>query len=245
MWKTALLLFFSLLILSCSSNKGFIKAKKATLSEVLELMEVNKRQYVWFSAKAKVKVDGPEGSIGGRANIRMIKDSLIWMNFKKMSIEGSRALMTRDTFFIVYRLDDMYETGTLDELLDAYKINLRFDELQDYVAGNIYIPKAEEVKSFEVKDRFRLDFIHESNKMTYWLDGLGRLLKLSIDDDFNRSLTLTCQSFNDQGYAETREFLVKDESGQLSKIKFDFSQIEFDEPKNIAFAVPAHYRKLP
>ena len=67
---------------SCKSTEKVSKLKKTNLNELLERLESNTREYEYFSAKAKLKYSGPELNVSGRSNIRMIKDSLTWMNFK-------------------------------------------------------------------------------------------------------------------------------------------------------------------
>ncbi len=231
-----------LILAGCGSTKPFIKAKaNMPLEELLELVNHSRINYDWFSARAKIDFEGDDMSVSGRMNIRMQKDQAIWMNFKKLSIEGSRAYITRDTFFIIYRLDNMYESGTLEELLQAYNLNLSFEELQNYIVGNIYLPPANEIESYHIDQLYKIKFTRDSVEYMYAIDGLGRLIHLTLKDQDNRQLWLTVNTFDEQNFGLKKSFVVNDGQGQNARIKFDFSQLEINVPKNISFDIPDHY----
>ncbi len=238
--------YMLILLAGCAGTKEFVKAKKnLKITEVLQMMQEHKTEYEWFSAKAKIDFKSAEESLSGRTNIRMVRDSLIWLNFKKLSIEGSRALMTRDTFFIVYRLDHMYETGTLKELLEAYQVNLSFEELQNYVVGNMLIPDEDEITIFETNILHRISFVRNNVSYEYGVDGLGRVVKVQLKDEYNRQVSLTVNNHDELNFGTKKQFVVNDGNGQTATIQFDFSQVEFNVPKNIAFEVPNHYGRYP
>ena len=62
------------------------------------------------------------------------------MNFKKLTVEGARVLITPDSTWVLYRLDDFYESGPTKEFLDFYKVYRPFEQLQDMLIGNFPIP---------------------------------------------------------------------------------------------------------
>ena len=243
------ILFFSVALIllntSCKSTEKITRANKQSVGEVLSGMNNANRSYHWFSAKAKIKFEGEELRVGGRSNIRMISDSLIWMNFKKVSIEGSRALMTRDSFWIVYRFDDLYESGSFDELMDYYKISLSFDELQKMIMGNVYVPAEDEVISLSTRKLHILEFQHNNSRYQYGIDGDYRLRELLIEDSFGRLVLMSISNYDETGFARSKDCRVLLENGSKSEVSIDLVDIEFDKPKTIKFEVPKHYIKLP
>jgi len=79
-----------LILLSCKSNKTIIEqVPPRTISEVLDTLSSKYMSYDFLYAKAKLKYNGEESRIGGRMTVMMVPDSVIWMNFKKISIEGA------------------------------------------------------------------------------------------------------------------------------------------------------------
>ncbi len=233
------------LLSSCRTNKEIPKAKKQSLSEVLAGMESAQREYQFFSAKANVKFEGEEMRVGGRANIRIIKDSLIWMNFKKLSIEGSRALITQDSFWIVYRLDKMYESGTFEELMEAYDLTFSFSQLQDYIVGNYPVPTAGQVKDYKAKKLYMMSFSENANDYIYQVDGAYQLRDFTIVDAYGRQVQGSYSDYGSDGYAYRKNFDVQIDSTANGGISIDLMDVEFDVPKKISFDVPSHYYKLP
>ena len=249
MYKTRWLLYLLLGSLlagySCKSTEKVSKLKKTNLNELLERLESNTREYEYFSAKAKLKYNGPELNVSGRSNIRMIKDSLTWMNFKKVSIEGSRALMTQDSFWILYRFDDIYEAGSFDELMDYYKIGLSFDDFQDLIVGNHYVPTPDQVQSLNTEALHILDFQRGVNRYQYGIDGDFMIRKMLVSDPYGRTVIVTMDDFGEEGIAQSKDCQILLEDGQTATISIGLNDIEFDVPKTIKFDIPQHYTRIP
>lgn len=229
----------------CGGAKHLVKVPVKSLEQVIEGNQKNQRDYTWFSAKAKVKFEGESTSIGGRATIRMIKDSLIWMNFKKLSIEGSRILITRDSFWIAYRLDNLYESGTLQELLIAYDLDLSFREFQNFIIGNLEIPEKEKISSFRSADLYELYFNKVGENHRYFLNKDFYVSKFLFQDQFNRYLEVHNDSFEDDLFAYDRIIVADLGDGNKSKISLSFSDVEFNVAKSVPFEIPSHYVRLP
>lgn len=230
---------------SCSGSKELPRAKKESIEEILDGMQSAQRDYTWFSAKAKIKFEGEEMRLGGRSNIRMIKDSLIWMNFKKLSIEGSRALIRQDSFWIIYRLDDLYESGTYQELMDAYDLDLSFTELQDLIVGNYPIPKQDLIERFKTKKTHQLYFTEGQNQYEFSIDGHYHMRDFIIRDIFNRQVFGSYSDYQEDQFAHHKEIRIIMEDGSEGSVTLNLSNVEFDVPKSIKFEVPSHYIKLP
>ncbi len=244
-WSISLIILSLVAVLGCKSTEDIPRAKKASLVEVLNQMAEKQKEYHWFAAKAKIKFEGAEMRIGGRSNIRMIKDSLLWMNFKKVSIEGSRALIRQDSFWILYRLDDVYEAGSFDELVDYYNINLSYGQLQDMMVDNLYIPSQEEVRKFETKKMHFIDYYLNGDYYQYAIDGHYNVREMLMRDSLNRSLLITFGDFDEGGFARSKSIKVALPDESISYVSLNFSDVEFDVPKKIKFEVPSHYNKLP
>lgn len=244
-WSILYLIGLAVLLISCAGQKEIPRAKKSDLEEVLADMKSTEINYTYFSGKAKVKFEGEEMRVGGKANIRMIKDSLIWMNFKKISIEGSRALIRQDSFWIVYRIDKLYESGTFEELMDAYDMNISFSELQDLMIGNFTIPDKGRVKDFYTKKLHFLKFSDDQGQYDYQLDGNHQMRSFVLEDLFGRKISGVLSDYDSRGFSQKKELSVALEDGSSGKVSIDFSDVEFDIPKTTKFDVPSHYTKLP
>jgi len=192
-----------------------------------------------------MKYNGEESRIGGRMNIIAQRDSLIWMNFKKFSVEGARTLIQPDSIWIVYRLDDLYEQGTTQEYLDYYKVSMSFKDLQGLLVGNLPIPTIADLTIFQSDQYYHLGFVYDDNQYKYLLNEDLTLHKASIKDSFERSVIVSFDDYDDQLFAKRKDIeIITPEEGQ-SKISIKFSSVTFDVPKKIKFDIPTHYRRLP
>lgn len=234
------------LTISCSSSKGTVqKVVERPIQEVLDSLNSKARPYDFFYGKARMKYNGTESRLGGRMTVMMKPDSMIWMNFKKLSIEGARVLMRPDSTWILYRLDDLYEADDTQAYLDFYNIQMNFDNLQDLIIGNYILPKEDDVTSYHQGQYYDIGFREDIGDILYRIDYNMNLVDMRINDDQGRTFAMRIGDFGEEGYGMRRDITVQDVDSTLSKITLKFSSIDFDKPRAIKFDIPNHYRKLP
>ncbi|MFT6808047.1 MAG: hypothetical protein ACJA01_001270 [Saprospiraceae bacterium] len=231
-------------IVACATQKKLKPLSPIPLEELLDGVQGQQKDYTFFSAKGRVKYNGDEFRIGGRCNILMIKDSLIWMNFKKLSIEGARVLITRDSFKIKYSYENCFEIGTLEEFLEDYNINFSFSELQDFIVGNVNVPEQENIQKFETGTHHLIDFSKDTKKYSYQINEDFSIYRILLLDELERLLHATFTNHDEAGFAESRELLINTAEEGEFKIGIDLSSVQFDVPKRIKFEIPSHYRKI-
>lgn len=88
-----------------------------------------------LSAKADLYLEGNGQSISVSANIIWIRDSAVWINVKKFGLEAMRALITRDSFFLLNRLEKTYMARDLGYFLNEYGLPAGFPVLQQTILG--------------------------------------------------------------------------------------------------------------
>jgi len=236
---------FALIASSCKTKKVIVQVTPRSLEEVIIGIDSSRIDYNFFSAKAKIKFNGEDSKLGGRSTVRMIRDSLIWMNFKKLSFEGARALIKADTSWILYRQEDLYDVGPTNEFLNYYKILRPFRELQDLFVGNYPIPDMNEVERFVSRDYHEIDFILNGEKYQYLVNEDFSIFRASILDRFGRTVRATFTDYDEHNFATKKYFEIELPGEGLSKISMQLSSIEFNVPKEIRFEIPDHYTRLP
>ncbi len=70
-------------------------------------------------------------------NIRMVKDSVIWMQLKKIGLEGARMLIRRDSLFLVDRIHRTYLKKSWNEIRTQLNGPVDFDALYSILTGNV------------------------------------------------------------------------------------------------------------
>ncbi len=215
--------------------------------ELQQALELHNHDFEWFSAKGKLKYKNIDGAGNATINVRMKKDSIIWLNIKKFSVEISRVKMTPDSVYIVYRWERLYEKGRLDQFTRAYNTNFNFSELQDLFFGNV--TTTEDV-SFVARDstKYHLSAIKNGIKYDYHVNPYNLLLeKFYARDDSRREVIGKYDDYknHDDGnlFSYLREYTFK-EGDEVTYLAIDYSDIEIDVPKNIKFSIPSNYDEL-
>lgn len=235
----------ALIASSCKSKSVIVQVTPRSLEEVIDGLDSSRIEYNFFSAKAKIKFNGEDAKLGGRSTIRMVRDSLIWMNFKKLSFEGARALIKPDSAWVLYRQDDLYEVAPTQEFLDYHKILRPFDELQELLIGNYPIPSLEEVERFSSRIYHEISFILHGERYEYLVNEDFSIFRASIRDRYGRIVRATFTDYDEHKFATKKDFEIEMPGEALTKISIHLSSIEFNVPKEIRFEIPNHYTRLP
>ena len=231
----AVLIAFIIICSACKSSQINIDVPERSLEEVLNGLSSNKVEYQFFSSKAKIKLNGNEVKLGGRSHIRMIKDSLIWMNFKKLNIEGARALITPDSTWILYRQDNLYEVGGTEELLYNLDIFRPFGEIQDILLGNLPTPSRTDIKDFSISNFYKLSFEINGDYYQYLIKQDYSIFRALIKDRFGRTILATFSEYDDQKFSTKKEFNIDSPEAGETTFVIKLSSIEFDVPKKNHF----------
>lgn len=127
----ALTVFFS----SCKKDIVGFKSKKKDNIKVEEI------DFEYFSAKTKVRYSEGEKRINGNANIRIRKDSLIWISVSpSIGIEATRMMITKDTAIVINRMDKEYYVFNFDEISRYFDFKIDFQLIQSILLGNLALP---------------------------------------------------------------------------------------------------------
>ncbi|MFA8449921.1 MAG: DUF4292 domain-containing protein [Bacteroidales bacterium] len=131
-------LFFLLTIVSCKTRKSGIGGPVVyrNSSVLLEKMDSSELDYKTLSFKFKGKLKREKDKKDFSGQVRIQKDSLIWISFSKAFVEGGRVLITRDSVFFVNRLDREYFKGNFNLLSRILKTRVDFDMMQALLTGN-------------------------------------------------------------------------------------------------------------
>lgn len=130
------LIFFALisLVYSSCSKKTTGLPWNHRHKEKLEIREVD---FNYLAGKAKIKFKDDEYDIKAKANIRIKKDSIIWMNFEAVGIQGGRCAITNDSIVILNMLKKEYYIFQYEELSERFNFNVNFDIIQSAALGNL------------------------------------------------------------------------------------------------------------
>lgn len=101
--------------------------------------EKNEFQFEWVGMKLSADVASPEGKQGFKANLRMRKDSVIWISISPaLGVEMLRVMITPDSVKYVSKIPNNkhYFLGRLDEMSEFSASEITFDMIQNMLLGN-------------------------------------------------------------------------------------------------------------
>ncbi len=95
-------------------------------------------EYHTFSAKAKVSFQGPDNSADFSANIRMTRDSVLWVHVTALGglYPVARMMVTRDSFFLINHLQKEVVMLPLADAGKVLPVPVTLRQLQNMIVGD-------------------------------------------------------------------------------------------------------------
>lgn len=203
-----------------------------------------------FSAKIKVDVEAKDNVPELTANLRMIKDSVIWISLQAtfLNIEAYRVRITKDSVILLNKLEKEVQYRSLDYLQEVTQIPFDFKTIQDMIIGNpvffndsnaVVRRKDDQLLVYSVGNLFK-------NLLTLTTNN-AQILHSKLDDvDIYRNRTASI-SYNDYGdiggkpFSNRRQIIITEKN--KIDIKLNFKQVEFNKELSVSFSVPKNYKK--
>ncbi len=262
----AMVLLGFFVLQSCKTKRSIIKKPIKEYGEdyLLDKLIENQIDFDWFNARASVTFINDKHKTDFRAQLRMQKDSVIWVSFfPALGLEVARLLITVDSIKFMNRLDRVYFEGDYQLLNTFLQTTIDFDMIQSLLIGNDF--------SFYENKSFRASI----DAMEYRLSTTGRTkLKRDLKQDetqsiFIQNIWLNPDNFkitrvnlrevgeeNKRLQAEYRHFVAADDKLFPSRISFDlqadrkiwleidFSRMEFNATQSFPFRIPDRFSRL-
>jgi hypothetical protein len=223
----------------------------AELNQVMRQIKSNHIYYNSFSAKIKVEYEDTKGKQPNiTANVRMIRDSLIWISgiATVFNVEAFRMLITRDSVITLDKINKEVTKRSIAYLQEITEIPIGMNELQNLIVGNPVFFTDSVMFYKKSETQVLLATVGRYFKHLLTLDPVNKSLIHSKLDDVdlgrNRTADVTYGDFERVDrirFATNREITVS-EKNKLD-IQLKFKQYEFDQPVQINFSIPKNYRE--
>ena len=270
MIRTVLILITAVaLITSCRSTRKIqtaISTKKDTVAiqptsdphadsmrfikETYSRLIANNIEFETFSAKINTDYQGSDGKkYDVNVFVRMKKDSIIWISVNgALGIEGMRALIDKDSVYILNKLDKEYQVRSIAYLQEVAALPLDLHTVQQLLIGNpVFLDS--NIISYAT-DGATVTLLNEGNWFRHLIsmNNSDHLILHSKLDDVDplksRTCFLTYSDYkNDDGvkFATNRTISVTEKT-QLD-VKLNFKQYEFNKTLSYPFSVPKNYKR--
>jgi hypothetical protein len=134
--------FFSitLIIFGCSKKIFAPKTSQLPKSSALAIEEID---FEYLQGKAKLSLTHNNKMREVRATVRIRKDSVIWMVFSVVGVQGGKALIDQDSITIVNSVDKEYYVFEYEELSRRYNFPINYSVIQAAMIGNLLLPQSD------------------------------------------------------------------------------------------------------
>lgn len=215
----------------------------------LAKLNTNRIDYKTFTAKVDIDYRGGDAKhYDVNGTLRMYKDSAMWMSINAvLGIEAMRALVTKDSVFLLDKLNKTYTARSVDYLQEVTALPLTLNTLQNLLVGNTVFVDSNLVSYSTDNTNISILSIGRwfKNLLTINAEN-STLLHSKLDDvDITRSRTADL-SYSDYENKKGKPFSTKRRIAVAEKNKLDislnFKQYEFDNEVSFPFSVPKNYK---
>ncbi|WP_020533543.1 DUF4292 domain-containing protein [Flexithrix dorotheae] len=244
-------LFSALISLALFSNS--CKKTEATSSIIAKKAKVKELDYALFTAKGKLKIEQGDTKQRVIADVRMKKDSIIWLSMKSPTgIEGARLLATPDSVVMLDRLNNVFYAYTFPEISRILKFDLNLPMLQSIVVGNALV--FDEGNAIVTKDdthKILSQLVNNIKIESKISKSTSKLEEITVENFNNRNqLQVEYSNFKEINnrliaHSANALFTFRDEA-QIKSINFEvnYTRTGFDgEELNFPFKIPRKFKQ--
>ena len=198
----------------------------------------------WLSINAKINIEKEGQNTVINANIRIKKDSVIWISLKApLGIEVLRSMITPDSIYFMSRMDKTYFIKPISHLKQVVKTSINFFQFQEILFSSPDVTNHELKLSLNKEGKYILG----SDNNTYTINKLFRIEKMSVSNqEDTHQLTI---NFNNHTYFDEvksyypKNMDIKVISSENFTASIDFSKIVFNKKSFLSFKIPSSYVK--
>lgn len=241
----------SIPVLPVKSPDTLLGTKREILSPKIDFKEVkspiDELNFNFLKAKSKIVWKTSEKSDSYTVDIRMKKDSLIWVNISQSGFTGATGLFSRDLVQLYQKIDNEYYRLTYDSLSVLMGFKIDYTILQSLIVGNQpykknnsrVIRENENIILKQQEGRINIDNLVGPNR---------KLKKLLVSDvPTNNKLTMDFEEFTLLNqvlfpFSSQINLDIKDKQNKNinTLITIKYSKVELlDTPLEFPFRVPA------
>lgn len=141
-WSLLVLFCTGIFVSGCSNERRLAKGKplkNRSAGSILGKYDNNHFDFEWVGMKLSADVETPEGKRGFKANVRMRRDSVIWVSISPaLGVEVVRIMITPDSIKYISKIPNNkhYFMGRMDEMTEFSESEITFEMLQAMLLGN-------------------------------------------------------------------------------------------------------------
>jgi hypothetical protein len=208
--------------------------------------------FEYFHGKARINFRDEKKEKDVKANIRIRKDSVIWMDISVVGVSGARALVNHDSLTIRSNVDKEYFVFEFAELSKRFNFEINYRIVQAALLGNLLYDKRPEDKvtadgTFTVLEQM----VGTTLIKNYINTASTKLERIELkEQSTSNSLTIQYSNFQNVGtkvfpFNGVIQILYKTSAGIINNsITFEYNKAEVgDRELRFPFNIPRKYER--
>lgn len=213
-------------------------------------LNIEQIDFDYFQGKARMILRDADKEREVKANIRMRKDSIIWMTFSVIGVQGGKALINRDSITIVSTVDKEYYVFPYSELSERFQFEITYDVVQAAMLGNPIVPRTGRDDVRRASSMFLLKQNKSDVNIVNYVNAASmKIEKVEMKEEGTpNSLVINYSNFQPVGnkifpYNGTINLFYKTVAGLLNTtIIFEYNKAEVgDKELRFPFNIPKRY----
>jgi hypothetical protein len=242
-----LVIALSVFATSCSK-----KITAPVVSAPKTVLNVEEIDFEYFHGKARMVLRDANKEREVKATIRVRKDSVIWMNFSVIGIQGGKALINKDSITIMSTVDKEYFVFEYPELSKRFNLDINFEMVQAAMLGNPIIQRKTDDEVIKESSMYLLKQHAGTIDVTNYVNAASmKIEKVELKEgNSSNSLVVNYSNFQPVGdkvfpYNGTINLFYKTLSGLLNTtIIFEYNKAEVgDRELKFPFNIPKRYER--
>jgi hypothetical protein len=247
--RSLALVILSLSMLAMACSKKVSPTVSGTPRQQLNIEEID---FEYFHGKARMILRDANKEREVKANIRIRKDSVIWMTFSVIGVQGGKALINKDSVTIVSTVDKEYFVFDYAELTKRFNFEINYDVIQSAMLGNPIVDRSDSDAIEQVSSMFLLKQHANTIDVTNYVNAASmKIEKVELkENNSNNALSINYSNFQPVGdkifpYNGTINLFYKSLSGLLNTtIIFEYNKAEVgDRELRFPFNIPKKYER--
>ncbi|WP_400193352.1 DUF4292 domain-containing protein [Hymenobacter sp. B81] len=249
-WPLLLVLVGSLSLGACHRRLAPTQSTAAPATPPAPAVMARNLDFTYLSAKGKAQIDANGEKYSANVNLRMRKDSVIWLSASLLGIEGVRAIITPDSVQVINKLEKTFYAGNFTYLSRQFNVPVTFAQVQALLLGD-YLPALNGATPRVENDGpvQKVNYQQASVLVEQLIDlSRSRVQKLSVQDvQTSNSVKVTYADFqplegNGQLFAHGTLIEAQQPGRPAALISISYRSVELDKSKlDFPFSVPAAY----
>ncbi|MBX2914206.1 MAG: DUF4292 domain-containing protein [Cyclobacteriaceae bacterium] len=221
-----------------------------TVPQAIKTVDIEEIDFGYMHGKARMVFRDDKREREVKANIRIRKDSVIWMTFSVVGVQGGKALINRDSITVVSNVDKEYYVFDYKELSNRFNFEINYSVLEAAMLGNLIRAK-ETTDEIGRSGNFDVLLQHENTVTIKSIINpiIKKIEKVElVESNTNNKLMLEYANFQPLGeknlpYNGVVSVFYKTTAGLINNtITFEYNKIEIgDKELKFPFNIPKRY----